>query len=91
MFSNDEKIEENLPTGFYVLGYDSLHDISNKKYEETNPDDFEDGYNPYENASVFLHGSCQLFALALQRKYGYSAWNLQVEGNTHAHYFCSAG
>lgn len=52
MLSNDEKIERHLLTGFYVLGYEGLHDISNKKYEEINPDDFEDGDNPYENASV---------------------------------------
>lgn len=90
MLSNDEKIKRTLPTGFYVLGYECLYDISNKKYEEKNPDDFEDGDNPYEDASVFLHVSCQLFALALQRKYGYSARNLQNEKNTYAHYFCKS-
>lgn len=90
MLSNDEKIKNNLPTGFYLLGYECLYDIGNKKYEEISPDDFEEEYNPYDNAWVFLHGSCQLFALALQRKYGYTALNLQVDESPHAHYFCKS-
>ena len=87
--TNMESIEK-ISTGYYMIGDDKLKSVENKKYEEVNLDIFEDGVNPYDNARVFLHGSCQLFALALQKKYGYSALNLQIKNNLNSHYFCQS-
>ena len=79
-----------LPTGFFKNGEKYLQTIKNPKYETSNPDDFEDGINPYIDADVFLHGSCQLFAFALHNKYEYTGLNLQTESNEYAHFFCKA-
>ncbi len=64
---------------------DELRGIINKRYEEIN-----DPESPYEDASIFLHGSCNLFAFTLQRKYGYNGINLQLPKNSNAHYFCKS-
>lgn len=79
-----------LPTGFFKDGEKGLQAIKNPKYETSDPDDFEDGINPYIDADVFIHGSCQLFAFALHNKYKYTGLNLQTESNENAHYFCKA-
>lgn len=71
MADNNEVFEANLPTGFFRDGEKGLHTIENPKYETSDPDDFEGEENLYENAEIFLKGSCQLFALALHEKYGY--------------------
>lgn len=90
MADNNEVFEANLPTGFFRDGEKGLHTIENPKYETSDPDDFEGEENLYENAEIFLKGSCQLFALALHEKYGYVCLNLQTESNSNAHYFCKA-
>lgn len=88
MSETNNELEKKLPTGFFVIGENCLQDIKNRNYETTTLDNFEDEYNLYENAEIFLKGSCQLFALALHEKYGYSALRLQTETNINAHFFC---
>ncbi len=90
MSNNIKNFSKKISTGYYLKGYHKLRCIENKQYEEINLENFEDGDNPYDDAWIFLHGSCQLFALALQRKYGYLAVNLQINGNSNAHYFCQS-
>lgn len=41
---------------------------------------------PYDCASNFLMGSCQLFALELNHKYGYQIF--EIRQNIAVHYFC---
>lgn len=88
MVGNNETVNLNIPTGFWVIGEECLADIRNKDFEKTNLDDFVDCINSYYDASVFLKGSCQLFALGLHEKYGYETLNLRTELNPNAHYFC---
>ncbi|MCI9545762.1 MAG: hypothetical protein HFH60_03595 [Lachnospiraceae bacterium] len=90
MTDNNKEFETNLPTGFFVMEEEWLSDINNKDYKKANLNDFEDGVNPYDDASVLLKGSCNLFAFALHKKYGYTCLNLQTESNSNAHYFCKA-
>ncbi len=51
-------------------------------------ENLDEGENPYEYASarVFLMGSCNLFALALNEKFGYAL--CQIDKETSHHYFC---
>lgn len=39
----------------------------------------------YDDSDVFRQGSCQLFALALQRRYNYQAYELENQG---IHWYC---
>ena len=41
---------------------------------------------PYDNAHVFLMGSCQLFALALHKKFGYRIYVIMQDKPLH--WFC---
>ena len=41
----------------------------------------------YDDAEVFCKGSCQLFALALQRRFNYKTYKLENNGT---HWFCKA-
>lgn len=51
-------------------------------------ENLDEGVNPYEDASahIFLMGSCNLFALALNEKFGYAL--CQIDKGTSHHYFC---
>lgn len=42
----------------------------------------------YDNASVFLQGSCQLFAYALNEFFGYEVIEIRQDGSPH--YFCKS-
>ena len=48
-----------------------------------------EGDCPYSNANDFLMGSCELFALALSRKYGYQVYEIVQDGKMK-HAFCIA-
>lgn len=75
-------------TGYYLTGNSNFLDVENEEYAEL-PELFEGASSPYEYADVFLHGSCQLFALELHNRYGYEGLNLQVPGNENRHFFCT--
>lgn len=65
----------------------SLKEVRNGKYSEIKCDDEAAIDYHYETADIFLHGSCQLFSLALHKCFGYDAYKITWEGQ-HIHYFC---
>ena len=65
----------------------SLTEIRNSKYSEIKSDDEATIDYHYETADIFLHGSCQLFSLALHKSFGYNAYKITWKGR-HIHYFC---
>ena len=65
----------------------SLTEIRNGKYNEINCGDEDAVDYRYETSDVFLHGSCQLFSLALHKRFGYDAYKITWDGK-HIHYFC---
>ena len=83
---NQRKIFHN---GHYVSANidQSLKVVRNSKYGEIKCDDEDAIDYHYETADIFLHGSCQLFSLALHRSFGYNAYKITWEGR-HIHYFC---
>jgi hypothetical protein len=65
-----------------------INDISSPEYMNrvtSARKDEETGYL-YDDARVFLQGSCQLFALALNQIYGYSAY--KISEGAPRHWFC---
>ena len=64
----------------------SLTEVCNSKYGEIKCDDEDAVDYRYETADIFLHGSCQLFSLALHKNFGYNAYKITWEGR-HIHYF----
>ena len=75
-------------TGYFLTGNDDVLKVKNKKYAELE-ETVDDASSHYEYASIFLHGSCQLFAFELHNRYGYEGVNLQVPGNVDRHFFCT--
>ena len=75
--------------GHYLSGNvdQSLKNVRNSKYSEIRCDDEDAVDYQYETADIFLHGSCQLFSLALYKRFGYEAFKITWEGR-HIHYFC---
>lgn len=65
----------------------SLKEVRNSKYSEIKCDDEDAIDYHYETADIFLHGSCQLFSLALHNIFGYDAYKITWDG-LHKHYFC---
>jgi len=72
-----------------LIERNALVRISNKMFDDGNHGPFQEDENPYNDAQVFLHGSCDLFAIALHQKYGYAGLHLKTDQNEDAHYFCS--
>ena len=83
-----EILEKTIKTGFYNMKNQKLQDINNPNYKDYIFKNGED--NVYEDANIFLHGSCQLFALALHKKFGYDAYKLETHDNSFAHCFCKS-
>ena len=83
---NQRKIFHN---GHYVRANidQSLKEVRNSKHGEIECDDEDAADYQYETADIFLHGSCQLFSLALHKNFGYNAYKITWEGR-HIHYFC---
>lgn len=61
--------------------------------EELNPqfvadegDESLSEFNEYSDAAVFLHGSCQLFSLALHKEFGFEAYEIHCGSSFHC--FC---
>ena len=64
-----------------------LSKISNPQFVDLE-DDSSEFHNVYEDASIFLQGSCQLFSLALHKEFGYDAF--EIRKGTSCHFFCQA-
>ena len=64
-----------------------LSKISNPQFVDLE-DDSSEFHNVYEDASIFLQGSCQLFSLALHKAFGYDAF--EIRKGTSCHFFCQA-
>lgn len=64
-----------------------LRSISFEKLCDFKPS--EDSAFPYDNAHDFQMGSCELFALALHRKFRYEVYEIVQNGNM-IHTFCIA-
>ena len=69
----------------------SLESVKNIFFKESDDEDVQDSVDyQFENASVFLHGACHLFALALHEKYGYPVYQLYYRDSVYFHAFCKA-
>ena len=85
---------EHIYTGYFVYLDNDIDELlfAADEFDEFGLDyllteeNLDDGENPYENAHVFLMGSCNLFALALNEKFGYALCQID-KGSSH-HYFC---
>lgn len=62
-----------------------LEKIKNPEFVDLE-DESSEFCNEYENASIFLHGSCNLFSLALHQEFGYDAFEIQKGASCHC--FC---
>ena len=74
-------------TGFYN---EFIWNMRKKIEEIENPDyttELNDLECPYEDAYIFLHGICNIFALCFHDKYGYEICELN-NGKGTCHYFC---
>lgn len=78
-----------LCSGFYAPHYIDAEQALNDIVCETVLDieEWENLNHPYQHLSIFLHGSCQLFALALNKKYGYPVYEILQNGEM-VHSFC---
>lgn len=77
-------------TGYYLEPFWAIKErLESVTYEEVmgrkTPDDEE---FIYDNAEIFLNGSCQLFSYALMEKFGYAPY--KIKDRDHVHYFCQA-
>ena len=78
-----------LSTGIFDGVEISLDDIENPESKGFIPDKFGGKDNPYDYASIFLRGSCELFALALHQLKGYAGLILCNSEGREIHYFCT--
>lgn len=76
-------------SGFYKLNNVNIEQLLRDIKSKTilNNDIWEDFDYPYSDLCVFLHGSCQLFALALNKKFNYPVYEL-VQKDKMLHSFC---
>lgn len=68
----------------------SLRSVENENYDELQ---FEDEYavdTVYTDADVFLHGSCNLFALTLHETFGYEVYEIRDKEDRMVHVFCKS-
>lgn len=69
---------------------DSLSKVKNERYSEINCKDEDAADYLYEDADVFLHGSCNLFALAIHDLLGYPVYEVLDYQGCMSHVFCKA-
>lgn len=74
--------------GFYLLGdiEKELSEIKLEKFIDIGDVDLSEC--PYDDANVFLHGSCQLFADKLSRTFNYEKYQLVDDKERMIHVFC---
>ncbi len=81
-------------TGYYRKSGKTHEEISKSLSQEANRE-YVDGEgvvselpNPYEDASYFLQGSCELFALALHQEFGFKVYTIPTKISFHC--FCKS-
>ena len=77
--------------GFYnVNGVDNITDVLLKiRYTDFYPDDYpDDKYFPYDSAASLLLGSCNHFAVALNKVLGYTPYIIETSDRNGFHAFC---
>jgi len=81
-------------TGYYKKSGKTYDEMSKSLGQETNNEYFDgkgvisDLPNPYEDASIFLQGSCELFALALHQEFGFKVYTIPTGMSFHC--FCKS-
>ena len=84
----------NFHTGYHNGETENYCDMDKCLSKVPNPqfvdpeDDASEFHNVYEDASIFLQGSCHLFSLALHQEFGYDAF--EIRKGTSCHFFCQA-
>lgn len=68
----------------------SLCNVKNEEYPKIQCQDTDEICCHYKDAYVFLHGSCQLFALALHENFGYEVYEIRNNQGVMVHTFCLA-
>lgn len=68
----------------------SLQSVENEDYSKIQCEDEDAADYLYVDAFLFLHGSCNLFALALHEEFGYEAYEIRDNENRMNHVFCKA-
>lgn len=88
--SNNNFLKSLFEKKYWVLEDELLNEINIKYKEPDNEELYEifvdEGYANYEDARIFLYGSCDLFAIALHRKFGYKMFKLE----NNSHFFCES-
>ena len=94
---NDKTIMTQKSTFHFHKGHyletnisESLMKVTNNRYSEISCEDEDAADYLYDDADVFLHGSCNLFALALHEKLGYPVFEVIDHQGRMAHVFCKA-
>ena len=68
----------------------SLYNVQNENYTEIQCNDEDSADFLYTNSWIFLHGSCNLFALALHDEFGYEVYEIRDKENHMRHVFCKS-
>ena len=78
--------------GFYLTEdvLNNLRKVRNEHYDEIECEDDDAADYLYTNSEVFLHGSCNLLALALHEKFGYKVYEIRDNQERLFHVFCKA-
>lgn len=69
---------------------DSLYNVENEEYSKIQCKNEDAADYLYTNAEIFLHGSCNLFALALYEKFRYKVYEIKDNQDRMVHIFCRA-
>lgn len=70
--------------------YDSLSAIVNEELSKIQNEDIFSMDSVYTDAWLFLHGSCQLFSLALHEEFGYKVFEIRDVQDRMVHVFCKS-
>ena len=78
--------------GFYLTDnvINSLRSVRNEHYDEIQCEDDDATDYLYTNSELFLHGSCNLLALALHDEFGYEVYEIRDNEDRMFHIFCKA-
>ena len=69
---------------------DSLRTVENEEYSKIQCKDEDAVDYVYTDAELFLHSSCNLFALALHEEFEYNVYEIRDNQDIMAHIFCMA-
>ena len=68
----------------------SLRSVKNEDYSKIQCEDKDATDYLYIDSEIFLHGSCNLFALALHDEFGYDVYEIRNNENKMRHVFCKS-